>query len=122
MNTEFDFQKLANQCGDSAFLYGDYQEAYIDFEEVPEHADIVEYESRVYLDKLAKKLGFQVECVEQHGGEGQGDVIYAVYKVTDPNGSESYYKCSGYYASYHGADYEGCRQVTPKQVTVTRYE
>lgn len=119
---EFDFEQLIELADDKCeLLYGEIRVP-ISKEHLPEHADIVEYERSVYLDKLAEKLGYQIECVEQHGGEGQGDSIWAVFEVTSPDQVETYYKCHGYYASYHGADYNGCRKVEPKRVTRVEYE
>ena len=60
-------------------------------------------------------------CIEQHGGEGQGDNIWAVYKVTE-EGQEKYYKVNGWYASYDGASYQDTVEVEPYQETVTKFK
>lgn len=60
--------------------------------------------------------GCTVECAEQFGGEGQGDNIWAVYKITLPDGSVEHYRCNGWYASYDGATYDDTERVYPKEV------
>jgi len=63
-------------------------------------------------------IGF--ECVEQHGGEGEGEDFYTVYKFT--KGSETVFvKFQGWYQSYNGSEMTGWAFVTPKQVMVTVY-
>jgi hypothetical protein len=60
------------------------------------------------------------ELVDDYGGEDMGSIYYAVWKFT--RGDETVFiKFFGYYASYNGADYEGFRQVSPKEVTKVEY-
>ena len=76
-----------------------------------------------YLEGAEEKLkeaGVEVSCVEQFGGEGKGEDIWAVYSVRQ-NGIEELWKAWGFYASYHGADFEGIVRVERKQVTRTEY-
>lgn len=58
--------------------------------------------------------------VDSYGGEDQGSNYYAVWKFTRGN-EEVFIKFYGYYASYNGADYEGFRQVQPREVTKVEY-
>jgi hypothetical protein len=58
-----------------------------------------------------------VECVEQFGGEGQGDQYFGVWKFGD-----IYIKFYGWYASHAGSEYEGMKEVKPVTKTITVYE
>lgn len=62
-----------------------------------------------------------IEEVQQHGGEGEGDQYWRVWKFVLSNDQEFYLKFYGYYASYSGADYHNCCIVKPVQVTRTEY-
>lgn len=79
------------------FAYGDYHEEDLD-------------------------LGKVVE-VEQEGGEGEGSNWYSVQHFVE---HDIYIKVSGYYQSYNGTDFDdwdsACRQVRPKEKTITIYE
>lgn len=65
-----------------------------------------------------------VDVVLQEGGEGQGDQYFIVWKLTDENGDEYYFRADGYYSSYEGVEWDGAelRQVTPREKTITVYE
>ena len=65
-----------------------------------------------------------VTVVEDFGGEGQGDQRYIVFRLTDENGDEYFFKADGYYASYDGSSWDGTElyQVTPREKTITVYE
>lgn len=65
-----------------------------------------------------------IEVVETTGGEGQGDHAHIVFKLTDVDGNESFYKVDGYYSSYDGVDWDGSDlySVTPREKTITVYE
>lgn len=64
--------------------------------------------------------GITAETVEHYGGEDQGSEYYAVYKFV--RGDEiCYVRFEGFYASFHGADYEDCFEVAPQPVTRTEY-
>lgn len=74
------------------------------------------------LQKLEKQ-GFSVSMVDQHGGEGQGDQIWAVFMFTeDATGEETHIRFDGWYASYVGSEYNSFCEVRPIQVTKTEYE
>lgn len=69
----------------------------------------------------ATPLGIKAELATHHGGGGQGDQYYAVYKFTDEY-ETVYIKFSGWYASYNGAEYQDFSVVTPKEKTVVVYD
>ena len=48
----------------------------------------------------------QAVLVDDFGGEGQGDQYWFVFKVTNADG-ERFFRRNGYYASFHGGDYDG---------------
>lgn len=71
--------------------------------------------------KAIEGLG-EVLVVENHGGEGQGDERWVVFKVTNDEG-EFYYRKDGYYASYDGSTWDGSfGQVQKTERLVTFYE
>lgn len=65
-----------------------------------------------------------VEVVDtKGGGEGDGEYMYMVFKVTDLSGTVRHYKKVGYYASFDGAEWDGdFSAVEPKQKVVTVFE
>lgn len=65
--------------------------------------------------------GYTFTHVGQHGGEGEGDEYWVVFRVTK-DGTERYFKWSGWYASYDGGHLEDIFEVAPKEVTITIYE
>lgn len=69
---------------------------------------------------LVKKLGLTFECVESHGGEGEGDQYWTVYKF-ESKGETAFVKFDSWYASYHGSEYTDWFYVEPKEVLVTQY-
>lgn len=71
--------------------------------------------------KALKDAGIEYECVEQEGGEGEGDQYYTVYKFTK-DGEEQFVKFNGWYASYHGSEMNDYAFVVPKKVEVIVYE
>jgi hypothetical protein len=71
-------------------------------------------------DELRNK-SVAFECVEQHGGEGEGEDFYTVYKFT--KGDETVFvKFQGWYQSYNGSEMTGWAFVTPKTVEVVIYD
>ena len=62
----------------------------------------------------------EVTLVESHGGEGQGEDYWTVWKFVK-DGEEEYVQFYGYYYSYDGATYEGYCFVKPKQVQRTEW-
>jgi hypothetical protein len=66
--------------------------------------------------------GMRVACVQDVGGEGQGETRYAVFSFTDETGIK-YFRKDGYYASYDGTTWDGdFREVTPQERVVVFYE
>jgi len=64
-----------------------------------------------------------VEVIDNVGGEGQGDHVHLVFKVTSPKGGVRHFKIDGYYSSYEGTDWDGVLyEVEPREKTVTVYE
>lgn len=57
------------------------------------------------LGKKLKELGYVVKAEEHFGGEGQGDQYWLVFSV-DKHGVIAYFKIDGWYASFHGGEYE----------------
>ena len=76
-------------------------------------------ETDVFVNK-AKGLNIDYEHVDKHGGEGEGEDYWSVYKFT--HGTDSVYvKFSGSYQSYSGSDYDEWFFVVPKAVEVTQF-
>jgi hypothetical protein len=76
------------------------------------------------VDGVSKSLGeagIAFECVEQEGGEGEGDQYWTVYKFTKGS-DEVFVKFAGWYASYHGSEMNDYKIVTPKKVEITVYD
>lgn len=67
--------------------------------------------------------GMRIVCVQDvGGGEGSGEVRFAVFSFTDETGTK-YFRKDGYYASYNGTTWDGdFREVTPQDRVVTFYE
>jgi hypothetical protein len=59
----------------------------------------------------------RVKCVEQYGGEGKGDSIWAVYEVDG-----EHFRVNGWYASYDGASYDDVEKVVAKPVVKNEWE
>lgn len=58
--------------------------------------------------------------LDSHGGEGQGDQYWFVFKVIDLDGNARIFERNGWYASYDGGHYEGPTvEVSPVEKTVT---
>lgn len=62
----------------------------------------------------------ETSSVESYGGEDQGSTYYSVIRFSDGT-DEVFLKFYGWYASYDGANYEGFKQVHPKEVTRIEY-
>lgn len=68
--------------------------------------------------------GHRITTVEDHGGEGQGDERFIVFRVENPDtGVVRYFQRSGYYSSYDGSNWEdgSFREVEPREVTRIEY-
>jgi len=71
-------------------------------------------------DHVTFTEGTTTECVENFGGEGQGNNFYAVWKWTSGD-SVVYTDFNGWYASHYGHEYEDWSFVEPQQKTITVY-
>lgn len=58
------------------------------------------------------------ECVDEYGGEGQGDNYYAVWSFPHLN---LYVQFDGWYASHMGSEYQTMFEVSPMEVTKIEY-
>lgn len=52
-------------------------------------------------------VGYETSIEAEFGGEGQGELIYTVYKVKKGD-QVVFVKCDGHYESYNGADFSYC--------------
>jgi hypothetical protein len=66
----------------------------------------------------------RVESILTEGGEGQGEKLYMILRLTTPEGDEQFFRADGYYSSYDGRDWDGAElyAVRPVQKTITVYE
>jgi hypothetical protein len=85
------------------------------------HEGITDYGDYPEMEEELQQAGIDFECVEQEGGEGEGDQYHTVYKFTK-GAEEVFVKFHGWYASYHGSEMNGYNIVTPKQKVITVYE
>jgi hypothetical protein len=77
---------------------------------------------RVQKDPGEDFENMRIVCIEDFGGEGQGDKRYVVFKFSDESGVK-YFRKDGYYASYDGSTWDGdFREVKPVDRVVTFYE
>lgn len=58
--------------------------------------------------------------MDNHGGEGEGEDFWSVYKFTDGT-DEVFVQFDGWYQSYNGSTFNKFFFVTPKEVMVTQY-
>lgn len=64
-----------------------------------------------------------VTLVNDHGGEGMGDLRFMVIRVQMCEGSDRLFRKDGFYSSYCGTDWDGhFREVRAVEKTVTVYE
>ena len=76
------------------------------------------------VTEFRKKLsdaGVRFEHVDSYGGEEQGRDYWSIYAFHD-EANVVYVKFDGWYASYHGSEYEEWFFVEPRQVQVTQFE
>jgi hypothetical protein len=64
------------------------------------------------------KISF--EHMDNHGGEGEGEYYWSVYKFTK-GADKVFVQFDGYYYSYEGSTFNEFFFVTPKEVMVTQY-
>lgn len=77
------------------------------------HNDELEWYELKDLGAKVKIAGIGVaECVDEYGGEGQGDDYWTVFKIQD-----RYFRKNGWYDSYNGSEWDGAlEEVFPKEV------
>ena len=63
-----------------------------------------------------------LEIVDQHGGEGEGDGYWFVYKLTTSEGDVGYIRFSGWHNSWEGVEFHTVSMVEPEERMVTFYE
>lgn len=85
---------------------------------------LAKVEDFAYESYDEEKLGLgPIEEVHQEGGEGEGSHWESVQYFKE---HDVYISVVGYYTSYHGTDfYDGwscCKEVKPKEKTITVYE
>lgn len=72
------------------------------------------------VERLAK-YGIESAWLDQHGGEGEGEDYWTVYKFS--KGHEVVFvKFQGFYYSYDGVTYDNWSFVIPKEETIIVYE
>lgn len=71
--------------------------------------------------KKLSDVGIRFEHVDNYGGEEQGRDYWSIYAFHD-EAHVVYVKFEGWYASYHGSEYDEWYFVEPRQVQVTQFE
>ena len=106
------------------FAYGYTEDAIIpdDFEPLQGERSYVTLRERA--EKYWSHIGIgEYKQIEQYGGEGEGETWYVVYHFVE---HDVYIRVDGFYQSYNGTEfYDGwdcCREVRPKEKTITVYE
>lgn len=72
-----------------------------------------------FLNEL-KENNIKFTHMDNHGGEGEGEDYWSVYKFTS-GADEVFVQFDGYYMSYDGSTFNEWFFVTPKEVMVTQY-
>jgi len=77
-----------------------------------------------WTDETFSAHGVTIERADfDTGREGHAEDIHMVFKTTDRQGNEQYWRKTGYYASYDGDNWDGdFREVRPVERLVTFYE
>lgn len=77
-------------------------------------------ETRSFFSEMMGK-GIDFENVDSHGGEGEGEDYWSVYKFFKRGENPVFVKFQGWYQSYNGSEFDEWFFVEPKEVMVTRY-
>jgi len=106
----------------SEFAYNDSYSVKIPEDFEPENKEYKLRETR--LDNYLTHIGVgKFREVDQYGGEGQGEDWWTVHYFED---HDIYIRVDGFYQSYNGTEfYDGwdcCKEVRPKEKTITIYE
>lgn len=74
------------------------------------------------LVKYFRKMGYEIRSEDGYGGAGLGEEYWGVFSTTK-DGQTQYWRFSGYYASYNGAEVEpsSLEEVKPKEVKVIEW-
>lgn len=92
------------------------------YEDISLEDEIKEETSQGEFCQELKDNNIEFECVDQHGGEGQGEEFWLVYEFKNTVAKEScYIQFEGWYASYNGAEYVRFYNVKPVQVVVRQW-
>ena len=80
------------------------------------------FQSGGYKDKENKSFeGFEFECLEINGGEGEGEEYSMVFEITYPDAHKEFWRLELSYYSYHGVEWDGwsenCYEVEKKLIT-----
>lgn len=73
------------------------------------------------FEKKLSDLDIKFEHVDNYGGEEQGRDYWSIYSFSNDT-DVVYVKFDGWYASYHGSEYDEWYFVEPRQVQVTQFE
>lgn len=88
-------------------------------EEALDHPE--EFEAS-YFDTLEAGDWTMVEVYSEGGGEGGGEHVERVFKISNSTGESMFFRITGYYASYAGTEWNGdFEEVEPREVLVTQY-
>jgi len=79
------------------------------------------YEDAQKVESFLQFKGIDTELEHHHGGEGEGENYYAVYKFTRKGEDPVYVQFQGWYRSYDGSTYDSWFFVEPREVLVTQY-
>lgn len=90
------------------------------YDDFPKEGSKWNGEQELQVLNKAREMGLTVELVDSYGGEDCGREYWSVYSFTDGL-QVVYVKFDGWYASYHGSEYEEWYFVKPKEVTVTQF-
>ena len=118
-------ERLKNFYGTvTTFAYEDYDEPMVPEDFQPELNVSDDWSKRLERIKNYRKFLFgEIVMVDRYGGEGEGETWYVVHHFVD---HDLYIRTDGFYQSYNGVEfYDGwgcCREVRPKEKTITVYE
>ncbi|WP_040828957.1 hypothetical protein [Nocardia jiangxiensis] len=105
----------------------DHDGEYVNWDAFEEKLTDWGWEDGTYRTKLCSfeipDLGMLTALVVDGGGEGHGEYTEMVFGITAPDGAEQVFRKEGYYASFHGGDWDGdLFEVFPVDRVVRFYE
>ncbi len=129
METKLTFNEILERLKNvyenvSVFAHDGYGDTIIPEDFQPELNDPASWSNWTTRVKNYQKFLFgEVVVVDSYGGEGEGETWYVVHHFVD---HDLYIRTDGFYQSYDGVHfYDGwgsCREVRPKEKTITVYE